>query len=376
MATEWITYRVDIIGAFVLFSSSLIVIMRASDLDAGLAGILLSNSISFTETAQWIIKVFSGVELLMSSVERIKEFIDMPPESSELENHTASPFNWPKAGEIEFKNLSLRYSPDSPKALNDVSFKVKTGSKVGIVGRTGAGKSSIIAAIYRLSDWENGTIIIDNKDIKSVPLECLRSSVTCIPQNPTLFDGTVRSNLDPSDEYSDAQIFDVLAKVGLIDKNEELCLIAGQEQFNSSGPTPKNRFIDLSTVVRSGGSNLSQGQRQLLCLARFMIGARNIMLIDEATASIDYISDAKIQTIIRTTMATTTVLTIAHRLRSIIDYDKILVMDMGRAKEYDHPYSLMSDRNTIFHHLCRQSGEFEKLFDLAKVSFNSKRQDR
>ncbi|CAI4055377.1 hypothetical protein SUVZ_16G4640 [Saccharomyces uvarum] len=375
MATEWITYRVDIIGAFVLFSSSLMVIMRASYLDAGLAGILLSNSLSFTETAQWIIKVFSGVELLMSSVERIKEFIDMPPESSDLENHTTPPVNWPKAGEIEFKNLSLRYSPNSPKALNDVSFKVKTGTKVGIVGRTGAGKSSIIAAIYRLSDWESGTIIIDNKDIKCVPLECLRNSVTCIPQNPTLFDGTVRSNLDPSDEYSDAQIFDVLAKVGLIDKNEELYLMAGQEQFNSSDHRSRNRFIDLSTVVRSGGSNLSQGQRQLLCLARSMIGARNIMLIDEATASIDYISDAKIQTIIRATMATTTVLTIAHRLRSVIDYDKILVMDMGRAKEYDHPYSLMSDRNTIFHHLCRQSGEFEKLFDLAKASFHSKRQD-
>ncbi|CAI4890775.1 BPG_G0034980.mRNA.1.CDS.1 [Saccharomyces cerevisiae] len=370
MATEWITYRVDIIGTLVLFSSSVMIIMKASYLDAGLAGILLSNAFSFTETAQWIIKVFSSVELLMSSVERIKEYTDIPSESN---GYISPPANWPQTGDVELKNLSLRYSPHSSKALDNVSFKVKAGTKVGIVGRTGAGKSSIIAAIYRLSDWENGTITIDNKDIKHIPLERLRNSISCIPQDPTLFDGTVRSNLDPFDRYSDVQIYGVLSKVGLIEECDELCLIFEQEQPNFSSHKLRNRFIDLNTVVKSGGSNLSQGQRQLLCLARSMLGARNIMLIDEATASIDYISDAKIQKTIRETMKNTTILTIAHRLRSVIDYDKILVMEMGRVKEYDHPYTLISDRNTIFYRLCRQSGEFENLFELAKVSFDNKR---
>lgn len=161
--------------------------------------------------------------------------------------------------------------------------------------------------------------------------------------------------------------------MGLIEECDELCLISEQEQPNFSSHKLRNRFIDLNTVVKSGGSNLSQGQRQLLCLARSMLGARNIMLIDEATASIDYISDAKIQKTIRETMKNTTILTIAHRLRSVIDYDKILVMEMGRVKEYDHPYTLISDRNTIFYRLCRQSGEFENLFELAKVSFDNKR---
>ncbi|CAD6636775.1 AMH_1a_G0038970.mRNA.1.CDS.1 [Saccharomyces cerevisiae] len=370
MATEWITYRVDIIGTLVLFSSSVMIIMKASYLDAGLAGILLSNAFSFTETAQWIIKVFSSVELLMSSVERIKEYTDIPSESN---GYISPPANWPQTGDVELKNLSLRYSPHSSKALDNVSFKVKAGTKVGIVGRTGAGKSSIIAAIYRLSDWEDGTIIIDNKDIKHIPLERLRNSISCIPQDPTLFDGTVRSNLDPFDRYSDVQIYGVLSKVGLIEECAELSLISEQEQPNFSSHKPRNRFIDLNTVVKSGGSNLSQGQRQLLCLARSMLGARNIMLIDEATASIDYTSDAKIQKTIRETMKNTTILTIAHRLRSVIDYDKILVMEMGRVKEYDHPYTLISDRNTIFYRLCKKSGEFENLFELAKVSFDNKR---
>ncbi|EHN01384.1 YKR104W-like protein [Saccharomyces cerevisiae x Saccharomyces kudriavzevii VIN7] len=347
------------------------IIARAPYLDAGLAGILLSNAFSFTETAQWIIKVFSGVELLMSSVERIKEYIEVPLEFSKSNDSATSPVDWPQTGEIEFKNLSLRYSPHSSKALDNVSFKVRTGTKVGIVGRTGAGKSSIIAAIYRLSDWESGTIIIDNKDIKCVSLECLRNSISCIPQNPTLFDGTIRSNLDPYNQYSDKQVFDALAKVGLIERNEVLCLVTNQQQSSSFSP---NKFNDLNSVVRSGGSNLSQGQRQLLCLARSMLGSRKIMLIDEATASIDYISDAKIQKTIRETMENTTILTIAHRLRSVIDYNKILVMDMGRVKEYDHPYNLISDKNTIFHHLCEQSGDFEKLFDLAKASFDREKQ--
>ena len=204
-------------------------------------------------------------------------------------------------------------------------------------------------------------------------MECLRNSISCIPQNPTLFEGTIRSNLDPWDQYSDVQVFEALEKVGLIEQSEGLCSLPGQKLSYPSNHKLRNRFIDLNTVVKSGGSNISQGQRQLLCLARSMLGARNIMLIDEATASIDYVSDAKIQKTIRETMRNTTVLTIAHRLRSVIDYDKILVMDMGRVEEYDHPYNLISDKNTIFHRLCKRSGEFEKLFSLAEKSFKNER---
>lgn len=210
--------------------------------------------------------------------------------------------------------------------------------------------------------------------IPGVDLQRLRRSITIIPQDPTLFSGTIKTNLDPYDEFSDKQIFEALKRVNLISE-EQLQQGATRETSNEASSTNSenvNKFLDLSSEISEGGSNLSQGQRQLMCLARSLLRSPKIILLDEATASIDYSSDAKIQETIRKEFQGSTILTIAHRLRSVIDYDKILVMDAGEVKEYDHPYSLLLNKQSAFYSMCEHSGELDILIELAKKAFVEK----
>lgn len=236
------------------------------------------------------------------------------------------------------------------------------------------GKSTIITALFRFLEPETGHIKIDNIDISGVDLQRLRRSITIIPQDPTLFSGTIKTNLDPYDEFSDRQIFEALKRVNLISE-EQLQQGATRETSNEASSTNSenvNKFLDLSSEISEGGSNLSQGQRQLMCLARSLLRSPKIILLDEATASIDYSSDAKIQETIRKEFQGSTILTIAHRLRSVIDYDKILVMDAGEVKEYDHPYSLLLNKQSAFYSMCEHSGELDILIELAKKAFVEK----
>lgn len=317
--------------------------MNIKSLDSGLAGISLTYAISFTEGALWLVRLYSNVEMTMNSVERLKEYMEVEQEPHYQSTHNPPP-EWPSQGKIEVNDLSLRYAPSLPKVIKNVTFTVDPNCKVGIVGRTGAGKSTIITALFRFLDPESGYIKIDNVDITSVELKRLRQSITIIPQDPTLFTGTVKSNLDPYDEYSDKQIFEALKRVNLVTQ-EELDHAANPSPDNASAVSENvNKFLFLENEISEGGSNLSQGQRQLVCLARSLLRSPKVMLLDEATASIDYQSDARIQQTIRSEFSDSTILTIAHRLRSIIDYDKILVMDAGEVKEYDHPYSLLLNK--------------------------------
>lgn len=371
VANRWLAFRIDMIGACVIFAAGIFVLLNIKSLDSGLAGISLTYAISFTEGALWLVRLYSNVEMTMNSVERLKEYMEVEQEPHYQSTHTPPP-EWPSQGKIEVNDLSLRYAPSLPKVIKNVSFTVDPNCKVGIVGRTGAGKSTIITALFRFLDPESGYIKIDNVDITSVELKRLRQSITIIPQDPTLFTGTVKSNLDPYDEYSDGQIFEALKRVNLLTE-EELNSAGSPAPGNSSIHSENvNKFLRLDNEITEGGANLSQGQRQLVCLARSLLRSPKVMLLDEATASIDYTSDARIQQTIRGEFSNSTILTIAHRLRSIIDYDKILVMDAGEVKEYDHPYSLLLNKNSIFYSMCEDSGELEVLVQLAKESFVKK----
>lgn len=392
VANRWLCLRVDLVGSLVMLFSGVFVLFSIGKIDAGLAGLSLSYAISFSEAALWIVRLYANIEMNMNSVERLQEYEAVDQEPAAEIPETKPDSSWPTAGEIEVKDVSLRYAPELPRVIKNVSFHVKSCNKIGIVGRTGAGKSTIITAFFRFLDLESGQITIDGVDISKIGLSDLRQAITIIPQDPTLFTGTVRSNLDPFDQYSDEQIFEALTRVNLISRDERVAssaatavtdptaataaIATGSSQNTNVGVSANdnlNKFLDLSSAVTEGGNNLSQGQRQLMCLARSLLKSPKVILLDEATASIDYESDALIQQTIRDEFSSSTILTIAHRLRSIIDYDRILVMDAGRVVEYDDPYVLIANTESLFHSMCENSGELDVLTKLAKASFVKKK---
>lgn len=262
----------------------------------------------------------------MTSVERIVEYTQVVPEA--IENGNKPPVTWPEFGRIEFQHVSLRYSNAAPYVLKDLNFVIDAKSKIGIVGRTGAGKSSLITAMFLLTETE-GEIRIDGVVTETIGLHCLRSKISIIPQEPILFAGTLRDNLDPFGEFKDEDLWSALGEIGMKATISEL-------------PGA------LSYHITEGGSNFSVGQRQLLCLARAIIRNNKILILDEATASVDNKTDQLIQATIRRKFSECTVLTIAHRLHTVMDSDRVLVMDEGRAVEYDHPYVLLGRKGVLF----------------------------
>ncbi|SGZ47002.1 CIC11C00000000401 [Sungouiella intermedia] len=367
VANRWLSWRIDLVGSLVMLFAGVFVILSVGAIDAGLAGLSLSYAISFSENALWIVRLYSNIEMNMNSVERLQEYLDVEQEPPASIPETEPRASWPEKGEIDVKDVSLRYAPDLPRVIKNVTFHVKPCNKIGIVGRTGAGKSTIITAFFRFLDPETGSIFIDGVDISKIGLRNLRQALTIIPQDPTLFTGTIRTNLDPFNEYDDEQIFEALTRVNLIAPGERESSPADQTGDN------QNKFLEIESAITEGGNNLSQGQRQLMCLARSLLKSPKVILLDEATASIDYKSDALIQQTIRDEFSNSTILTIAHRLRSIIDYDKILVMDAGKVVEYDDPYVLIANKETLFYSMCENSGELDVLTKLAKESYVKKK---
>ena len=310
------------------------------------------------------------------------------------ENRPAA--NWPSKGSVEFIAYSTRYRSDFDLVLRRITFKVLPGEKVGVVGRTGAGKSSLALALFRALEAEAGKILVDDVDIGLIGLQDLRENIVMVPQDPTLFTGTIRSNLDPFGLFTDEEIFTALRRVQLIGApsatpsrpSTPKPSISAQSSpakhspkassstaFSPIAPNSplenKNIFRNLSSPVAESGSNLSQGQRQLLCLARAMLKNPKVLLMDEATASIDYATDAKIQETIREIKNTT--ITIAHRLQTIIDYDKVLVLDKGEVVEFGDPWQLISDEGGVFGGMCAMSGDMDILQRDAKKAYDARR---
>ncbi|KAJ0181350.1 hypothetical protein K1T71_003435 [Dendrolimus kikuchii] len=328
-------YFLDLICLLFIICVTFSCLMK-SDMEGSKVGLAITQSISLTGIFQWGMRQSAEMENQMTSVERVLEYTKLPQEP-ELRSATEQklPSGWPTHGAINFNNLSLKYSPGDNYVLHKLTFNILPQEKIGIVGRTGAGKSSIIQALFRLAYIE-GTILIDGVDITTIGLHDLREKISIIPQEPVLFSGTMRKNLDPFDDYPDEVLLNALNNVEL--QSEDMTL------------------EDLYKEVAEGGSNFSVGERQLVCLARAIVHNDGILVLDEATANVDAEKDALIQTAIREHFKDCTVLTIAHRLNTIIDSDKILVLDAGRLVEFDHPHVLLQNRKGHFRQMVKETG--------------------
>ncbi|CAG8498013.1 5031_t:CDS:10 [Dentiscutata erythropus] len=332
LINRWLSIRFNITGSFVSFLAGIFILWNIDRIDAGLAGLSLSFAMSFTEQIMWTVRKYTSLEMSLNAVERVCEFSEIPQEAPAI-IEPRPPAAWPHSGAIKVENLEVKYAPDLESVLHHISFSIEGQEKIGLVGRTGSGKSTIALALFRFVEPSDGRILVDEIDISSVGVEDLRSRITIIPQDPILFTGTIRSNLDAFTQYDDSEILESLRRVHLIPSDEN----ADAASFSGDNI---NLFKNLDTPVSEGGKNFSQGQRQLLCLARALLRSSKIILMDEATASIDFAMDEKIQKMIRTEFADCTILCIAHRLRTVIDYDRILVIDRGNIIEFDRGYEI------------------------------------
>eukprot|EP00164_Ancoracysta_twista_P002103 GFYU01002778.1.p1 GENE.GFYU01002778.1~~GFYU01002778.1.p1 ORF type:complete len:610 (-),score=232.05 GFYU01002778.1:74-1903(-) len=328
---SWLSLRLDLIGAFVVFFVALISVAWDGLVSPALAALGLAYAFEFTSFLKHASRMMAELESKMNSVERIHYYIEnVPCEAQSIVEDNRPAAQWPSQGAIEFEDFSLRYRDDMPLVLSKLFVSIKPNEKVGICGRTGAGKSSLMTALFRIVEPASGRLVIDGVDVTKIGLEDLRSKLFIIPQDPLLFSGTVRYNLDPFHEATDERLWEVLNVVQL------------QNSFGEEG---------LDSDVKSGGSNFSVGERQLICIARALLKNAKILVLDEATASVDVETDAIIQKGIREHFQDCTVLTIAHRLNTIMDSDRIMVLDKGRVVEFDAPQTLLKNPEGVFYSL-------------------------
>ncbi|KAJ2381318.1 hypothetical protein GGI05_006025, partial [Coemansia sp. RSA 2603] len=394
-ANRWLSIRVDLAGALVSFMAGLLALMATGRMDAGLAGLSLSYALNFTEHILWVVRFYSINEMNLNSVERVVEYLDIEPEAPVSIPDRVPPPEWPAQGQITVEDLELKYAENQPAVIRGISFNVKPCEKVGIVGRTGAGKSTLTLAMFRIMEASAGRITIDGIDISQIGVGDLRSRLTIIPQDPVLFTGTIRSNLDPFNEHGDDELWLALRRAHLLGDDDNVStrptsrngtigesvvgsLVAADNADSASCSnihtteasqavvTLGRTITDLEMAVTENGSNFSQGQRQLIALARALVKRTRVIILDEATASVDFDTDAKIQATIRNEFTDSTLLCIAHRLRTIVDYDKVLVLDQGQVVEYDTPYNLLRKADGLFKHMCMKSGEYDHLFSAAE----------
>ncbi|KAK9886057.1 hypothetical protein WA026_014840 [Henosepilachna vigintioctopunctata] len=336
IANRWLEVRLQLIGNMVILFAGLFAVLGRDSINAGLVGLSVSYALQITQILNWVVRMTSDIETNIVAVERIKEYAETPQEAPWDIPSKTPPLTWPEIGTVEFKNFSVKYRPELDLVLKKVAFSIQGGEKVGIVGRTGAGKSSLTLSLFRIIEPHQGIIEIDGINIAEIGLHALRSRLTIIPQDAVLFSGTLRMNLDPFNAKSDEEVWATLEQAHL--KAFVKALPAG-----------------LSHEVTEGGENLSVGQRQLICLARALLRKTRVLILDEATAAVDLETDDLIQTTIRREFRDSTVLTIAHRLNTIMDYDKIIVLDKGLIAEFDTPQILL-DGPTIFRSMCEDAG--------------------
>lgn len=346
--SRWLNLRLNMIGTVFTTLTAAMVIFIPS-IDASLAGFCLSFVLQFSQTIIWAVRDFASLEIAMNALERISEYCDLTPED---QSGLDPPAAWPTNGHLEVCNLVVTYAPELEPVLKGLSFAVQRNERVGVVGRTGAGKSTLTLALFRFLEARGGSIYIDGIDVSQIKLRELRKRIAIIPQDPVLFSGTVRSNLDPFDEYSDEILFDALERVHLV-------RAVGHDGNNSNGSDDLQPSINLNSQVNRGGLNMSQGQRQLLCLARAIVSRPKIIALDEATSAVDKTTDRFIQESIRDEFKDSTLLVIAHRLSSVVDFDRILVMGDGRVVEYDSPVVLVNKDGGVFRDMIEHSDEKE-----------------
>uniref|UniRef100_A0A3P9CNU7 Cystic fibrosis transmembrane conductance regulator n=1 Tax=Maylandia zebra TaxID=106582 RepID=A0A3P9CNU7_9CICH len=336
--SRWFAVRLDgICSIFVTITTFGCLLLR-DKLDAGAVGLALSYSVTLMGMFQWGVRQSAEVENMMTSVERVVEYTKLESEAP-WETQKRPPPDWPSKGLVTFDQVNFSYSADGPQVLHNLKAMFRPQEKVGIVGRTGAGKSSLVSALFRLAEPQ-GKIYIDGIVTSEIGLHDLRQKMSIIPQDPVLFTGSMRKNLDPFNQHTDEELWSALEEVQLKSVVEEL---PGK----------------LETALAESGSNFSVGQRQLVCLARAVLRKNRILIIDEATANVDPRTDELIQKTIRDKFRECTVLTIAHRLNTIVDSDRILVLDAGKIHAYDEPYTLLQDPTNFFYKMVQQTGKQE-----------------
>ncbi|EJU05282.1 hypothetical protein DACRYDRAFT_74445 [Dacryopinax primogenitus] len=336
---RWLAVRLEFLGSCIILISAVLATWSVitGRVSAGLVGLMMSYATSVTGSLNWMVRSATEIETNAVSIERLEQYAALEPEAPyELPEKTPEPA-WPEHGRIQFEHYSTRYRKDGNLVLKDVVLDIQPGEKIGIVGRTGAGKSTMTLALYRIIEPAEGTIFIDGVDIIKLGLYDLRSRLSIIPQDPQLFEGSVRQNLDPEGIYEDSRIWSALESVQLSD-------FIGQMEGK------------LDARVSESGSNMSIGQRQLVCLARALLKDTKILVMDEATAAVDVESDAHIQQVIRQEFAARTILTIAHRLNTVMDSTRILVMKEGRVAEFAAPEELLQNKDSLFYGLAKEAG--------------------
>jgi len=346
--SKWMSTRTDVLRAmFASFLAYYLVYVR-HDIGAGATGFSLAIAMEFSYAILEWVQDANMVELAANSLERVRDYlvIDKEPASTEKGK---PPAYWPTSGTLRVENLSARYSKHGPLVLQDVTFDIKSGERVGIVGRTGSGKSSLALSLLRLIPTE-GKVYFDGQLTSSINLDALRTNLAIIPQDPTLISGNLRDNLDPFSQHDDAALYAALKAAGLL-----------KEAGASDGTN-----MTLDSKVSHAGSNFSVGQRQLIALARAILRRTHAVILDEATASVDSDTDSIIQTSIRSELSNATLITIAHRLLTIMDYDKIMVLEAGKLVEFDTPWALLQNKKSYFRSLVENSGDREKLFAVAE----------
>ncbi|KAJ2756703.1 hypothetical protein GGI19_000638 [Coemansia pectinata] len=371
---RWLSIRIDFAGAVVTFASAIFILGSLDWMDAGLAGFVLSMALTFPECMLWVVRNYSTNELNMNSIERVCQYLKLEQEAALFTTpENKPPSDWPKTGSVQIEDLVVGYVPGVP-VLHGLSLTAKHGEKIGVVGRTGAGKSTMSLAFLRFIEAARGRIFLDNVDIAKIGLEELRRNVTIIPQDPVLFNGTIRFNLDPFGEYPDELVWDALKRAHLVRERDSQTISTatsvydGDDNANEVGMERMSGiFAGFDAEIKENGQNLSLGQRQLVALARALVRRPRLIIMDEATASVDFDTDDRIQRTIRgAEFASSTLFCIAHRLRTIIDYDRVLVLDKGKVAEFDTPWNLLQREGGIFRSMCEKSGEYEHLVAAAQ----------
>nr|CAI5818825.1 unnamed protein product [Callosobruchus analis] len=350
-SSEAFGFYLDVISTVFLSLVTFQFLILEDDTLSGNVGLVISQSLILTGMLQYGVRQTAEVASNMVSVERVLQYTKLEKEGPfETLPANKPPLGWPSQGHVMFEKVYLRYAPELDPVLKNLTIEVKPGEKVGIVGRTGAGKSTLISSLFRLAPIE-GAIIIDGVDTSKIGLADLRSNISIIPQEPVLFSASVRYNLDPFGKHGDDVLWKALEDVEL-----------------------KIAIDDLNHQVSEGGSNFSAGQRQLLCLARAIVRNNKILVMDEATANVDTQTDALIQRTIRRNFKDCTVLTIAHRLNTIMDSDKVVVMDAGECVEFGHPHELLQNSNSFFAKMVAETGSNMEthLRNVAKEDYEKK----
>ncbi|KAJ4418296.1 ATP-binding cassette transporter yor1 [Neurospora sp. IMI 360204] len=365
---RWLSIRLDMIGNALVFTTGILVITSRFSVNPSIAGLVLSYILAIVQMIQFTVRQLAEVENGMNAVERILYYGTQLEEEAPSKTIDVRP-SWPEKGEIIFDNVEMRYRAGLPLVLQGLNAHIQGGERIGIVGRTGAGKSSIMSTLFRLVEISGGHITIDGIDISTIGLQDLRSRLAIIPQDPTLFRGTVRSNLDPFGEHTDLALWSALRQADLV--QDEATTTTTTATPSASGNAPvvadapaaatngngnSNNRINLDSIVEEDGLNFSLGQRQLMALARALVRGSQIIVCDEATSSVDMETDDKIQRTMASAFRGKTLLCIAHRLRTIINYDRICVMDKGRIAEIGTPQELFEMEGGIFRGMCERSG--------------------